>query len=308
VLSLCEFAPAQTTQPQSGAPTTQPGRRGGRGARGPAPQSVSPRDALPFTPADFKSAKPNLPTLVIAGDSTADKGPDAWHRGWAAVLIDYFDADKINVVNRARGGRSFRTFVHEGLWDQLIAEVKPGDVVMIQFGHNDGGDIHNANGRADLPGLGNETQEITRADGSKETVHTFGWYTRKFVQDVRAKDAMPILMTPTAYNRWVNGKYDRRPGVFSDITRQIAEQEKVPLMYHTNIISDHFEQLGEAAVSEFFKADFLHTTTPGAIANAESFIAGVKGLDIQPLVDDLNEKGKAIPAYSPAATKPSGTN
>ncbi|HVS51060.1 MAG TPA: hypothetical protein VHD62_01800 [Opitutaceae bacterium] len=98
--------PAEKSADKAGAP---------RGPRPPAPQSVSPRDSEPWTHGDFNSLKPGLPTLIVAGDSTADKGPDAWHRGWAAPLVDYFDPTKINVVNRARGGRSFRSFVREGL-------------------------------------------------------------------------------------------------------------------------------------------------------------------------------------------------
>src|SRR5262249_49937193 len=143
---LLTFVPTIEAQE---APTTQPATqpaRGGRAGRGPAaplPQVITPRDEQPWTPANFNSAKPNLPSLIIAGDSTADKGPDAMHRGWAGPLIDYFDTSKINVINLARGGRSFRSFVRENLWTQLLAGVKPGDFVFIQMGHNEGGDINN---------------------------------------------------------------------------------------------------------------------------------------------------------------------
>src|SRR5204863_7157799 len=133
--------PAGPPAQQKGAAPATPKPTAPKAARPNAPQSVAPRDAEPWTPGDFKSVNPKLPTLIIAGDSTADKGPDAWHRGWAAPLIDYFDTTKINVVNRARGGRSFRSFVREGLWDQVVAAVKPGDLVMTQMRHNDGGDI-----------------------------------------------------------------------------------------------------------------------------------------------------------------------
>jgi lysophospholipase L1-like esterase len=297
MLALSSLVDAQTSQP-----STQTGRRGG--ARGPAPQSVSPRDALPWTAGDFTKLNPALPSLIICGDSTADKGPDAWHRGWAALLIDYFDASKINVVNRARGGRSFRTFVHEGLWDQIVAAVKPGDYVMIQLGHNDGGDVNAANGRPDLPGLGEETQTVIRADGTSETVRTFGWYTRKFVKDVRDKNATPILMSTTVYNRWNEGKMNRTPSTVNKWTRQVADAEKVQFLDHNSIICDRYDQLGQEAVQPFFKADFLHTTTLGGIVNAEMFVAGVKGLNIPVLVDALNEKGKTIEAYKPPAATP----
>src|SRR5204862_2619347 len=82
---------------------------------------------------------PALPTLWIAGDSTAARGRGAMQQGWGVPFADYFDPAKINIANRARGGRSSRTFVSEGLWDQLLAGVKRGDTVLLQFGHNDGG-------------------------------------------------------------------------------------------------------------------------------------------------------------------------
>ncbi|HVX85791.1 MAG TPA: rhamnogalacturonan acetylesterase [Phycisphaerae bacterium] len=303
----CTLAAATVAVAQT-APTTRPGGRG-MAARGPmqrAPQSVDPRDALPYTPGDFSKCDPKLPTLVIAGDSTADKGPDAWHRGWAAPLIDYFDTSKINVVNRARGGRSFRTFVHEGLWDQLVSNLKPGDIVMIQFGWNDGGDINSPNSkdRPDLPGLGDETQEVTRSDGTKETVHTFGWYTRKFVNDVRAKGATPYLMTTTPASVWKDGKIDRKLSSVNQWTREVAAAEKVPLIDHTDAIDDELDKLGQDKVKTFHPADFLHTATPGAIVNAEAFVAAVKGMDIKPLVDDLTARGQAIPAWTAPATEP----
>ncbi len=276
---------------------TQPARRGMRGPMGPAPQSVSPRDAEPFTSSAFASIKPNLPTLIIAGDSTADKGSDAWHRGWGAVVVDYFDPNKINVINRARGGRSCRSFVREGLWDQLVAAVKPGDLVVIQFGHNDGGDVNNPNGRPDLPGLGDETVTIQRIGVSTEIIHTFGWYYRKFIKDVRDKGGVPVIASPTPYNRWADGKFSRQPGKVFDWAKQVAEQEKVPFLNHTEIISARYDQLGEEAVRPFHPADWLHTSTPGAIVNAEAFIAGVKTLDLKPLVKALSDKGKTIPAY-----------
>jgi lysophospholipase L1-like esterase len=290
------------------APGTQPGARALRAPAARAPLPTWPRDAQPYTPGDFSKVDPALPTLVIAGDSTADKGPDTAHRGWAAPLIDYFDTSKINVVNRARGGRSFRTFVYEGLWDQLLTSLKPGDIVMIQFGHNDGGDIHDPKARADLPGLGDETQDITRADGKTETVHTFGWYTRKFVKDVRDKGATPILMTTTPYSKWKDGKIDRTLSTVNRWTREVAAAEKVPLIDHTDAVDDILDKLGEEKVKEFHPADFLHTSTPGAIVNAEAFIAAIKGMGLQPLVADLNDQGKAIPAWTapalPAATPP----
>jgi lysophospholipase L1-like esterase len=78
---------------------------------------------------------PKLPTVFVIGDSTANNND---HRGWADPFAAYFDLGRVNIVNRARGGRSSRTFVTEGLWEATRHDLKPGDYVPIQFGHNDG--------------------------------------------------------------------------------------------------------------------------------------------------------------------------
>ena len=72
--------------------------------------------------APAQALNPALPTLWVAGDSTAANGnPNA--TGWGKPLPGFFDLTKINVANRARGGRSSRTFVTEGLWDQIVKEL-----------------------------------------------------------------------------------------------------------------------------------------------------------------------------------------
>ena len=87
-------------------------------------------------------ANPALPSLILVGDSTVrnghGKGSDGlW--GWGAPIADLFDSDKINVVNRAIGGLSSHTYISQGHWDSTLELIKPGDFVLIQFGHNDGG-------------------------------------------------------------------------------------------------------------------------------------------------------------------------
>ncbi|MDE3198593.1 MAG: lysophospholipase, partial [Acidobacteriota bacterium] len=141
---------------------------------------------------------PSLPRLFIAGDSTAADGiPNAI--GWGRPFPSFFDPQRINIVNEAKGGRSSRTFITEGLWDRLMADVKQGDYVIIQFGHNDGGEINGARiARGSLPGLGEETEEIdNQLTGQHEVVHTFGWYLRKMVRETGEKGATPILFSLT---------------------------------------------------------------------------------------------------------------
>ena len=95
--------------------------------------------------------------------------------GWGKHLGTFFDPSKLKVANFAREGRSSRTFVAERLWDRLLEGVKAGDVVLIQFGHNDGGPINDERrARGSLPGLWDESQEIDNlVTKQHEVVHTF---------------------------------------------------------------------------------------------------------------------------------------
>jgi rhamnogalacturonan acetylesterase len=256
--------------------------------------SSNTRDQLPFTNESLSHLNPYLPTLFIAGDSTAATGRPST-RGWAALLVDYFDTNKVNLVNQAVGGARFNTYLAQGLWDKVIASIKSGDFVVIEFGHNSG----------PLPGIGEENQEVPGfGDAPAAIMHTHGWYLRKFIADVRAKGGIPIVSTITLRNRWIEGKVERlkeqKPGLggMSDWSRQVAAAEKALLVDHSNIIGDRYDQLGKDEVTKFFDGmEYLHTNTAGAIVNAEAFIAGLKALPEMPLVNFLNDRGKAIEAY-----------
>src|SRR5262245_52571890 len=108
---------------------------------------------------------PSRPTLWIIGDSTVRNGTRGL-QGWGDPLKELFDSAKIQVENRALGGRSSRTFYTEGLWEKVRAELKPGDFVLMQFGHNDGGSLTQSRARASLKGVDERTEEITRTNGT----------------------------------------------------------------------------------------------------------------------------------------------
>lgn len=88
--------------------------------------------------------KPGRPVVFTIGDSTVkneDKDDDSmW--GWGSVLHEMFDTTRVSVENHAMAGRSARTFLDEGRWDKVYAALQPGDYAIMQFGHNDGGDIN----------------------------------------------------------------------------------------------------------------------------------------------------------------------
>ncbi len=234
------------------------------------------------------------PAIYIAGDSTAANAKD---RGWGEHLGAYFDPAKATIVNRARGGRSARTFYDEGLWSAVRDSLKPGDTVLIQFGHNDGGSPNQDKARGDLPGIGEESQEFTMPDGSRRTVHTFGWYLRTFVHDAQSRGAHPLLLSPTVRNIWKDGAVERGLGNFKEWTAAIAKAENVPYLDVTDAIADKYEALGPEKVAAYFPEDHTHTSPEGGELNASLVLACLKGLPGAPYDAYLSAKGKAPQAY-----------
>lgn len=243
------------------------------------------------------AAKAGLPTLYIAGDSTARS--DAPLRGWGAELGAFFDPAKINVVNRAIGGRSSRTFITEGRWDKILAELKPGDFVLIQFGHNDAGDFKNpkAKGRPSLHGDGEETAEALKSDlKTMETIHSFGWYLRKFAADTKAKGATPILLSMIPHKDWKDGKIVRNEQkTFVTWTRNAAESTGALFIDTNAIIAEGYERLGPEKVQPLFGDARTHTSPEGAKYNAAAVVAGMKGLKPNPLAQYFTPLAAEIP-------------
>jgi len=241
---------------------------------------------------------PALPTLWVAGDSTAANGnPNA--TGWGKLLPTYFDENEINVVNRARGGRSSKTFVTEGLWDQIVAQLKKDDVVLIQFGHNDAGTaVFTGKARSSLPGLGEETQAGTLPDGKAEVAHTYGWYMRKMIADTKAKGARPILISLTIRQRWENGKVERASGHYSEWTAKLAKTEGTAFIDLSSMLADKYDELGEEKVKAFFPKDYVHTGPEGADITAGFVVAGLKGLPTNPFgpLKPYSTKGETVEA------------
>jgi lysophospholipase L1-like esterase len=273
-------------------------------------------------------ANPSLPSLILVGDSTVrnghGKGSDGlW--GWGAPIADLFDPTKINVVNRAIGGLSSHTYISQGHWANTLELIKPGDFVLIQFGHNDGGlnlpgaspipdqglppgataptppaGFRGPNSRGSLPGIGDETLEVENPfTHQTELVHTFGWYLRKYVADVRAKGATPILCSLVPRKIWVDGKIRRNTETYRGWTQAVAEQEHVSFVDLNEIIARRYDALGPAAVDPLFGDPHTHTTWAGAVLNAEAVVAGLRALPHHPLDKYLSAKGKAIKPYKP---------
>ena len=213
--------------------------------------------------------------LFIVGDSTV--APNSGNIvGWGTPIIAMFDSNRITVYNRARGGRSSRTYLNEGLWDNIMKELKAGDFVLVGFGHNDGSPIDDAKARGSLKGTGDETQDVTKADGTVETVHTFGWYMRKYVQDVKAKGATPILFSQIPWGDMRDGKSARVTETYGKWLKEIADAEGVLYIDLNDMVATKYEELGIDVVRTYFPGDHTHTNLEGATLNAQTMVEGLR--------------------------------
>lgn len=232
---------------------------------------------------DEKPLDPTLPTLFLVGDSTVKSGGQNGAIGWGERIAPYFDSRRINVVNAAIGGRSSRTFFTEGRWEKVRGQLKRGDFVIIQFGHNDGGRIGDPamKNRASAPGIGLATVEDTRPDGSKEQVHSFGWYMARYVADARAKGATVILASPIPHrDRWQG---ERDFANFAEWGRQVAQAHGALFMDLTMLVTEGYRAVGAARVDTFFSDARTHTNAAGADFNAARVVDGLKALPGNPL-------------------------
>ena len=242
------------------------------------------------------------PVVFFTGDSTvknADKEDDGmW--GWASQAATVFDESKITLFNAARAGRSTRSFLREGLWDEVYNSLESGDFVTIQFGHNDICPITDAKARGVIPGTQDTLHVFKLDNGQYEVVYSFGWYLKKFIDDVREKGATPILVSLTPRNEWPGGKVERRDNSYGKWYREVVAETGVEFIDMHNISADFLDkkfavkQLPEdkekakAKVSElkekagrYFKKDHTHASKLGAQMNAESFAKGLRQANSQ---------------------------
>ena len=224
------------------------------------------------------------PVVFFTGDSTVkneDKDDNSmW--GWGSVAHTVFNTKKCTLVNAAMAGRSARTFMEEGRWEKVYNSIEPGDYVLIQFGHNDMGDIAGGKARADI-GCVKDSSHVYRLakDRTYKVVYSYGWYLRKFVDDVREKGGNPVIVSMTPRNEWPGGKMERRPGSCATWAKEVAEELGVPFVDMHNLTADYLDRKAgsKEAAAKYYKRDHTHTSRLGAELNAKMFRKGIKKTD-----------------------------
>lgn len=225
--------------------------------------------SLAFVTAVFAAGEPT-PRLYLVGDSTmANKPLDLPERGWGMALPAFFSVPAM-VDNHAQNGRSTRSFIDEGRWEKVTAQLKAGDFVIIQFGHND--------------------EKVEDPKRGTDPATTFRENLRRYVRETRAKGASPILATPVARRKFTNGKLTDTHGAYPDAVRAVATEEKVPLLELEKATSKWLQAEGDEPTRKYFmwiepgkfaklpegKKDDTHFVEAGAAKVAELAVAQIR--------------------------------
>jgi rhamnogalacturonan acetylesterase len=223
------------------------------------------------------------PVLYIIGDSTVKNGDGTgksslW--GWGSFMADRFDTVRIRVENHAIGGRSSRTFITEGRWHRILERLQPGDFVIMQFGHNDAGPLDDtARARGTIKGIGEDSTAIYNPIRKvNEVVHTYGWYMRKYINEAKAKGAVPIVCSPVPRNIFKEGKTERANASYGKWAQEVATSEKAFFIPLNDLIADQYDKLGADSVKHFFPGDHTHPNKEGSELNAGMVVKGIKDL------------------------------
>lgn len=196
--------------------------------------------------------KPKPVKVYLIGDSTvADYTLDEGYlqkkyplTGWGQVFQQFLTKDSLKKLNRliksdsalvidkAKGGRSTRTFFEEGRWKEVLSTLQKNDLVLIQFGHNDAA--------RDKP------ERYVDIPGYKD-------FLRLYVKETREKGAFPILITPVTRNYpWKDGKLGSAHGEYPQAVKDVAKELNVAIIDLTSLSADFFTTKGNEFVSKCF--------------------------------------------------------
>lgn len=238
-------------------------------------------------------------TVYLIGDSTMadysnnyDEGKDYMKTrfpitGWGQVFQQFFVSDSLQEVrgviktdsvlvdDRARGGRSTRTFFQEGRWRSVYENLKKDDLVLMQFGHNDAAE--------------SKTERYVDVEGYKE-------FLRLFVSQTRQKNAHPVILTPVARNYpWEDGELQNVHGEYDQAAKDVAKEMNVSLIDLNKRSMEFFSQKGQEYVSANYfmnlpagkyeaypkgQKDNTHFQPEGAKVVAQLVFDGLKDLNL----------------------------
>src|SRR4051812_18852347 len=224
---------------------------------------------------------PHLPSVVLVGDSTVRNGQGdgaggLW--GWGDALADHFDTAKVNIVNRAIGGLSSRTYMTFGHWERVLGLLRQDDVLIVQFGHNDASAINDpTRARGTLPGAGDETTAIdNQMTGEHEDLHAYDWCLQRMMDNARKKGVRVIVCSPVPRNVWTGAAVVRNDS-YRAWAEQAAKTAGASFVDLNALVAARYDTLGRSAVAPFFPSDDTHTSRAGAELTAAIVASALEG-------------------------------
>jgi len=223
----------------------------------------------------FAPPKKKIKVWLIGDSTMANKEAKAYpETGWGMPFVYFFDSTVV-VDNRAKNGRSTKSFIEEGLWKPVIENLQEGDYVLIQFGHND---------------------EVKEKVGRYTTPDEFKQNLLRYVNESRAKEAIPILISPVARRSFDStGKIKETHPVYADLVKQVAQQAHVPFIDLDAKSMELLQQYGPENSKLLFnylepgehpnypngQKDNTHFSELGARKMAELVLAEIKALNLE---------------------------
>ncbi len=199
--------------------------------------------------------KVDVPTLFLLGDSTVCDQPLEPYNSWGQMLTRFFKPG-IAVANHAESGESLRSSQRAGRLDKVLSLMKPGDYLLIQFGHND---------------------EKEKGEGIGAFT-SFKTDLKRFVAEARQRGGIPVVITPVQRRTFdVAGKITNSHGDYPDAVRQVAREEKAPLIDLNSMSKLLYEAWGpEASKRAFAPNDGTHHNNYGSYELARCIVEGIK--------------------------------
>lgn len=216
-------------------------------------------------------------TVFLVGDSTMADKPDPDRnpeRGWGQLLPRFLD-DRVTVLNHAVNGRSTRSFINEGRWAVVLEQLRAGDVVLVQFGHND-----------------QKSQDSTRY-ADPDTAYRQNL--RRYVAEARSRGAQVVLLTPIVRRRWnARGELEDTHGAYPGVMREVAAEMSVLLIDLQRATAELVTRAGvegskslyvwtapgEYAMYPGGRQDDTHLSVRGATEIARLAAEGLKATDL----------------------------
>jgi len=216
----------------------------------------------------------NVPTIFLLGDSTVCDQPGEPYASWGQMFTRFF-TDKVAIANHAESGESLKSSFGANRLDKVLSQIKAGDYLLIQYGHND------------MKEKGDGIGAFTSYKASL----------KQFTEAARSKGAAVILINPMHRRTFdANGKITNSHGDYPEAVRQAAREENVPLIDLTAMSKDLYEALGKDGSGVLFKdGDGTHHNNYGSYQLAKIIVQSIRDQKL-PLAKFLI---KDLPKYDP---------